>query len=59
MAAVGETGGDVVREARRRERPLGQIVEAVRRLPTAQRELLAQEILQRIQGGAVPAATGR
>ncbi|MBU6156682.1 MAG: hypothetical protein KJS87_07105 [Alphaproteobacteria bacterium] len=43
----------------RRERPLGQIVEAVRGLPRAQRDQLAQEVLQRIRAGAMPAVEGR
>jgi len=59
VVVLASAGAGVLVSRMRRERPLGQIVEAVRRLPTAQRELLAQEILQRIQGVAVPAATGR
>jgi hypothetical protein len=59
VVVLASAGAGVLVSRMRRERPLGQIVEAVRRLPTAERELLAQEILQRLQGGPVTAAPGR
>jgi hypothetical protein len=59
IVVLASAGAGVMVSRMRRERPLGQIVEAVRRLPREQREQLAQEVLQRIQGGAMPAAEGR
>lgn len=57
LVVMAAAGVGVVVSRMRRERPLGQIVEAVRRLPGAQRETMAQEILQRLQGVApAPAA---
>jgi hypothetical protein len=59
VVVLASAGAGVLVSRMRRERPLGQIVEAARRLPTAEREQRAQEILQRLQGGPVPAAPGR
>jgi len=57
FVVFGAAAAGVVFSRFRRERPLGQIVEALRRLPGRQRETAAQEILQRLQSAPeVPVA---